>query len=72
MRYLTLSVLLCLAACGPSEAERHASFLSRCELSKFEPAQCEILYELKKSSEDAESAADVAVGMGFANAARAK
>lgn len=69
MQKLFLVMLLLLAACGPSEDERRATWQSKC-VPAFSPAQCEVLFAIKEDVRDAKSAATssaaasgVAIGM---------
>lgn len=71
-----IAVSLALALCGcQSAAERKAEWLAFCVKGEFTSAQCDVLYSLKESSDDANESAGlasamsgVAVGMSAVNA----
>lgn len=62
MRSLLLIPLLGLTACGPSAAERRTAFMTNCTHSEFSQRQCQVLYSIKESADDANSSASLAVG----------
>lgn len=66
MKHLALLVPLLLTACE-SEEERKLAYMNFCTTHEFSQAQCEVLYLNKRSSDNAESAANSASAMsGFA------
>lgn len=57
IRLLAVAIVaLALAGCQ-SEAERRAEFNVSCKDHQFTPKQCDMLYDIAKSSSDASSAA---------------
>lgn len=62
------NALLPLFSCGPTEAEKHQSFVATC-VPAFTKAQCEVLYGVKKSSDQAKDQASFAAAMSGASLA---
>lgn len=65
-KIICLFLLLALCACE-SEAEHKAKWVAFCQQGEFSNKQCEVLYSLKKSSEDADATASMAVGLSAAS-----
>lgn len=59
------AVAACLLLCAcESEEQAKAKWIAFCVSGEFSAKQCEVLYSLKKSSDDAQSSADASSAMG--------
>lgn len=65
-RVLILLPLFALVACGPSAAQRKLAFEQHC-VPAFNKAQCDVLFSLKESSDEADSHAIAAMAVSAAS-----
>lgn len=55
MKYLALIALVALSGCGDSDTAKFQRFARNCLMAGFAPTQCQFLYAMVASSEEAAS-----------------